>query len=306
MRTRDKLGLSIPPLMVRLVLALTFLWAGLGKIMAEAPVSGADAVILAELGVIEPGNATPIPPADELLDTEPATDATADTPETEAPADAEPNPTADPQANPPAAEPDADPAPTPAEPLPDPETTSAQALTNQTGHFLPVAYRQVTYSPADFAEPTMVKRLYPGVVVRLVNAAEPGLDPQTSEPIKPIAPAWAAEKQVVLALGWAAPLTEAIAGALLLVGLFTRLSAFSLVGVMVTAIWLDTIGPAWQAGEVVLGFIPNHDPFSFDWVKPLWQLLVLASTAGLMFSGAGALSLDRLLFRGKSASGSES
>mgnify|MGYP001794673027 CR=1 FL=1 len=296
MRTRDRLGLSIPPLLLRVVLALTFLWAGLGKIMAEAPVSGVDAVILAELGVIEPGNATPIPPADQL---EPE----AATPETPTPAAPVPEPIREPDAEPEnASEPDAD----PAEPLADPESTTAQALAEHAGLFLPVAYRQVTFSPADFTEPVMVKRLYPGVVTRLVKAAEPGLDPQTSEPIKPIAPAWAAEKQVVLALGWAAPLTEAIAGALLLFGLLTRISAVSLVGVMVTAIWLDTIGPAWQAGEVVLGFIPNHDVFSFDWVKPLWQLLVLAATAGLMFSGAGALSLDRLFFGRKTAPSSDS
>ncbi|MEO0588752.1 MAG: hypothetical protein AAF078_14065, partial [Planctomycetota bacterium] len=187
MRTRDRLGLSIPPLLLRVVLALTFLWAGLGKIMAEAPVSGVDAVILAELGVIEPGNATPIPPAADLLD-----DAEAETPGSDG--DSPIAPPAEP-----AVEPDADPAPAPAEPLSDPESTTAQALAEHAGLFLPVAYRQVTFSPADFAEPVMVKRLYPGVVTRLVKAAEPGLDPQTSEPIKPIAPAWAAEKQVVLA-----------------------------------------------------------------------------------------------------------
>lgn len=301
MRTRDRLSLNVTPLLLRVVLALTFLWAGLGKVMETAPMTGANAAILAELGVIEPGDATPIPPAAEILD--------------EQAPDPAPEPTPDA-----APEPDAE-APAPAEPLTDPETDptadpepTAGGPTAESLHtraqIVPVAYRQVAdtvrYDPADFTEPVDVLRLYPGVVLRLVRAADPGLDPETSEPIKPIAPSWAGQPPLVVYAGWAAAITEIAAGAFLLIGLLTRLSAFSLVGVMVVAIWLDTIGPAWQAGDVVLGFIPAIPVFSFDWVKPLWQLLVLASTAGLVFSGPGALSLDRVLFgRAKGGSGDD-
>lgn len=47
---------------LRLVIGVTFLWAGFGKLQANIPVKGEDAAVLANLGVIE--RTPPPPPAD--------------------------------------------------------------------------------------------------------------------------------------------------------------------------------------------------------------------------------------------------
>ncbi|MBM4109618.1 MAG: DoxX family protein [Phycisphaerae bacterium] len=52
---------SIAPLFLRAVLAVTFVWAGLGKFMADFPVSGDAATRLAEWGVIAAPAAPPTP-----------------------------------------------------------------------------------------------------------------------------------------------------------------------------------------------------------------------------------------------------
>ncbi|QKK07291.1 MAG: hypothetical protein HND58_03365 [Planctomycetota bacterium] len=52
MRKRDSAGLAIAPLFLRLVLAVVFIWAGLGKFVHTFPVQGEDAAILANYGVI--------------------------------------------------------------------------------------------------------------------------------------------------------------------------------------------------------------------------------------------------------------
>ena len=54
MRLRDKLALSVAPIMLRVLLGLVFLWVGLGKVIDRIPVTGDDAVILTRLGAIEP------------------------------------------------------------------------------------------------------------------------------------------------------------------------------------------------------------------------------------------------------------
>jgi uncharacterized membrane protein YphA (DoxX/SURF4 family) len=53
MRLRDKLALSVAPILLRVLLGLVFLWVGLGKVVDRIPVSGDDAVILTQLGAFE-------------------------------------------------------------------------------------------------------------------------------------------------------------------------------------------------------------------------------------------------------------
>lgn len=65
MNYRQRAGLGIAPLLLRLALAVVFIWAGLGKIMTEIPVSGSRAAALANLGVRVPG--APVLPAPASL-----------------------------------------------------------------------------------------------------------------------------------------------------------------------------------------------------------------------------------------------
>jgi uncharacterized membrane protein YphA (DoxX/SURF4 family) len=63
-RVRDRIGLNVPPLLLRMMLGGIFLWAGLGKVCTTMEVQGEQAAILANMGVIEaPGAAAqPAPP----------------------------------------------------------------------------------------------------------------------------------------------------------------------------------------------------------------------------------------------------
>ncbi len=56
------LAVSYAPVFLRLVLAITFLWAGLGKLFATFEVKGEPAAILANMGIIQPGVAPPLAP----------------------------------------------------------------------------------------------------------------------------------------------------------------------------------------------------------------------------------------------------
>ncbi len=55
MRFRDRLCITAVPIVLRLLLGVSFIWIGLGKVFDMYPVTGVDAAILANLGVIETG-----------------------------------------------------------------------------------------------------------------------------------------------------------------------------------------------------------------------------------------------------------
>ncbi len=54
MTCRDSLAANLSPILLRLALGVTFVWAGLGKVLQEDEVQGADAAILANLGLVSP------------------------------------------------------------------------------------------------------------------------------------------------------------------------------------------------------------------------------------------------------------
>ena len=63
LRFAERLGLNLGPIPIRLVLALTFLWAGIGKFATTFPVAGEDALMLYEMGAISaPGGAAEAAP----------------------------------------------------------------------------------------------------------------------------------------------------------------------------------------------------------------------------------------------------
>lgn len=65
-RVRDRVGLNLSPLLLRLMLGIIFLHAGLGKVSGTSEVQGEEAATLARLGLIQKpatGTASPAPAA---------------------------------------------------------------------------------------------------------------------------------------------------------------------------------------------------------------------------------------------------
>lgn len=282
MRKRDSAGLAIAPLFLRLVLAVVFIWAGLGKFMHTFPVQGEDAAILANYGVIpnpqapnraappidSDAGADPIVPADEAAEPE-----------------AEDVPTTDdgPQAM--------------GEPIWGPMGTGSGLLVSRQSS----APTRVLATAADFPEAVEV-RGYAGLVLALHRAIHPGLNPDDSAPLMRLWPDFDPSTEYdhwprYAAL--AAALTELIGGILILVGLLTRFSAFGIANVMLVAMWLTGFGPAIQSGSTRLGFLPDYPWFGSDqWTLLLFQFSLFGAAMALVFAGPGTLSMDRLLLGG--------
>ena len=92
-----------------------------------------------------------------------------------------------------------------------------------------------------------------------------------------------------VALAWLAALTEFIGGGMVLIGLFTRIWGLALAGVMGVAFYMTSL-PALQNAPSILEV--GHMESSTLFLQT--ALFVLAM--GVALTGAGPLSLDRLLF----------
>lgn len=251
------------PIPLRLVLAATFIWAGLGKVVATFPVQGEQAALLANMDYKFPAPAQPAHPAPQGEAQPPAA------PETPPENGSPETPSARDQA--------------PPDPLAAAPNLYRVALANQAA---------VSRTAADFPDPIEVKRLY-GLALLTYTAAHPAPNPDGTIP-RPIWPEWAARDSWPIVLAWAAAITELAAGILVLVGLLTRLSALSIASVMAVAMWLTEFGPAIQAGQTVLGFLPQRDPWdTLAWKTLLWQLSLFGAALSLAFAGPGALAIDR-------------
>ncbi|MCC6675638.1 MAG: DoxX family protein [Phycisphaerales bacterium] len=208
-----------------------------------------------------------------------------------------------------AAPPKAAPAVTPT-PTPAPVTPPAPASAPEKPAGGPPALLQVApqaapsgvYTAEDFPTDINVRAVHKSLTLRLLSAANP------SDGQMPLWPARLAQGRWPVYAAWAAALTELVGGCWLLLGLFTRLAAMGVAGVMVGAMWLTQFGPAMQTGQTYLGFIPRHPVFAADscgmpvYAMLLWQLALLGGALSLLFSGSGALAIDRALFGGGSPS----
>lgn len=321
-----KPGPLFAPLILRVVLGVTFIWAGLGKLVPLVEFNGQDAAILANLGTgIVPSKTTKAPLA------------------TDAPALAPP-------ATLPLPDPPVKPAPnTPAKPKPSSRqqrsspdigyTTQGTVLASLDTGGLPAAAdtaRSTTKKPStnvqtpsqppiqpppvqppatgkpvngpatdtlppggkfratDFTEPARARRAY-GLSVLMVRAAYPQPSIGVQRP-KAYWPAIFATSPWVVWLAFGAAVVELFAGVLVLVGFLTRLSSLMLVLVMATALWLTQIGPALSIGQTQFGFLPDKtwwDPQL--WSTFFWQLLIIATGIAVACMGSGALSVDRAL-----------
>lgn len=293
MRWRDHIALTLPSFLLRLVLALTFLWAGTAKIIGTTTTDGDDAARLANMGVtfIVPAPETE-PDSDSNPDPDPDSDINSDLP-TE-PVNPLPGAVDDPpvQQSDPISEPDPE---TITDPLP--ETSTQPEPAN------PPVIRSVvqTTSPAvgsDYPDPVTFKRVY-GLALMLDRAANPPLAAE-STPVTPTLPSWLGSGRTPVYAAWAAAITELVCAVFLLLGLFTRFSALGLTVVMLVAMWITGIGPAvLQSSDAYLGFIPHkEDPWSpASYTVLLWQLALVIMSLSVALLGAGPLSIDRLLFR---------
>ncbi len=270
---RHALALHIAPLLLRVGLGLTFLWAGAAKLTQQMPVTPDNRAQLAAWGVIEG-----VPQVEQDI----------------------PDPTPDPEQgssedpSPPAGTPDLGPEDPPSEadelidPDADAEPADEQAAASPNASL--VAFQ---------AEPDeSVRRVY-GLALLIHASANPmpNDDGSAAMPLWP--PAFASDKLPVY-FAWGAAVTELIAGIAVLFGFFARLGALPLAGTMCVAMWLTQIGPALQSGNTTLGFLPvgmfDLGAGGYVYTQLLWQVALLLMAGALFCLGPGFFSIDRLLF----------
>jgi uncharacterized membrane protein YphA (DoxX/SURF4 family) len=301
-RFRDQVALTLPALLLRLTLCLIFLWAGLGKIVGEMTVTGSDAARLVAMGV----NLTPAPaqaptaePNRTRPDTGPIDPAPVDPRPIMAPdqTDSQTNSQTNSRTNSQPARPTVLPTEPPSE-LFVPDPLAAATAAAPAARWLPVQMSTIPFTAADFPNDYPVQRVF-GIALLLSKAADPGLS-ANSEPIPPTMPAWVGADRWPLIFAWAAAATELLAAALLLFGVLTRFGAILIVGIMLQAMWLTQIGPAFVGQrQSYLGFIPaGADPWAPGTYQTLFfQLSCLVMAAAIFLLGSGPIGFDRALFR---------
>lgn len=258
---RHALALHIAPLLLRVGLGITFLWAGAAKLTQQMPVNDSNRAQLAQWGVIE---------ADASQTATPS-------PEPGQPSAAEDD------AAPPAADP-----PSEADDL-----NQLQNTTPESDEQANASLVALQTDPAD-----SVRRVY-GLALLIDASANPApLEDGTAT--MPLWPSGLASGKLPIYFAWAAAVTELVAGIAVLFGFFTRLGALPLAGTMAVAMWLTQVGPAIQSGDATLGVLPagmfDLGPGGYVYTQILWQLALLLMAGALFCTGPGLLSIDRLLF----------
>jgi uncharacterized membrane protein YphA (DoxX/SURF4 family) len=311
MRFRDQVALTLPAHVLRLVLAVVFLWAGIGKIASTTTVTGDDAARLSNLGIrltaVEQLPTEPDLPINILPDSndqiepepdpdEPILDNSEDEQRLQEILDearrraeqADENPTDEPSQ-----------APIENPPV-DPETENefeTIGLNAASFSMISVQLNTSNATASDFPDQMEVRRLY--LIALLLNkCADPGLTDE-SQPITPILPGWLSSGSWAKYFAIAAAVTECVAGLLLLIGFMTRFSALGTLGVMLVALWTTQFGPAaMQSGNAVLGFIPNHGDIwnAASYSTLFLQLALAAMSIAVFFLGSGPVGLDRAVF----------
>lgn len=270
MNHRQRLALGVAPLLLRIALAITFIWAGLGKVMTTVPVSGQRAATLANMGVSVPD--APVLPTPTQGAALPPTGGS------------EPMPADGFRTGPQSLAPG----------VPSGGGAGGEADDAAKAAPAPIAAPTPQYAAIDFPEPVEVRRVYM-LALKIHASARPGTAEDGRE-LPAIWPARLAQDSTPRWLAWAVVLAELGGGIALLVGLLTRLSALAVAGVMIGAMWLDQIGPSVQLGQTVLGFLPDRPAFDTEaWRPLLWQFMLLMSALAVVFSGPGMLALDNLL-----------
>ena len=110
---------------------------------------------------------------------------------------------------------------------------------------------------------------------------------------------WFSTPRYEVWLTWVAAYTELIGGAMMLLGLFARLWGLGLACVMGVAFFMTSMQPPMEVHKHLTDFfswgqLDNGRNFSTVFI----QLAFFTLAFGVMLTGAGPLSLDRLLFGG--------
>lgn len=285
MAWRERVAIHLSPLPLRVALAATFIWVGLGKIMAYESVSGVDAADLATMGILPAGGAA----APALEPPRPQTPAPTGPPATTTPSSPQ-SPATQPSTTP------AAPSTTPSAPPPALPKGKASWLDSTFAPEARILLASQSALPAQGSTAT-VRRMYPGIALRVYRAAGNGLERAASGANQMASwPGALGSGNWPKYQAWAVSLIELIGGIFLLVGLATRFASILLVGVMLGAVWLTQIGPAIASGQTTLGFLPNHNAYDVQaWMPFFWQLALLGGCLSLLLAGPGSLSLDRWL-----------
>jgi uncharacterized membrane protein YphA (DoxX/SURF4 family) len=261
---------TVVPLLARVVLAAAFIPAGWDKIMGEPVVyEGSAALTLRSLGIGEPAAMTtasqdPLGFFQQDVETGRLRDRIrprGDQPASESPG---PAPAPAPQPPPPSAEPQVEPEPEP-EPVAVPEPEPEPVVVEPTPTPQPASQGVGASSVA----PVKARRLY-RVAVLLEEHGWP----------RSLKPDW---------MAWAAAGTEAIGGALILIGLFSRVWGLGLAITMGVAFWMTSFSGVQEYGFFSMPVEVSNQVFA--------QLGLFVLAAGVAMTGAGAMSLDRALFR---------
>lgn len=271
MTLRESMAVGWAPVFLRLMLGVTFVWAGLAKVVGEAEFTGEGAATLANYGVISGPSVATMDPVVFL------------------PADLQDEQD---ERRPDNREPDGSPPPA----LDDDDLQDDAPVAPPLAPSGP----DRVYTAADFGDSVVKTRGLHNITVLLHNAMKPGVNSDTAESTMPLwfdVDATRDYDPWPVYFAWAVAGTELIGGGFLLLGLLTRLSALGIAGTMVGAIWLTTIGPAIQTGQTQLGFLPDHAGFDIKaWQGPMWQFSLLMSSLALFCTGSGGAAIDRLLF----------
>jgi uncharacterized membrane protein YphA (DoxX/SURF4 family) len=295
MRAIDRFALSFSPICLRLILGVTFIWSGAGKLFTTAELTPEQRTVLEQIET-----RTPAPPAPEQLD--PA----------EPPAEGEIEPLPEPEAQP-DAQPQSQPQPRDREGQRLRSLTDPQDQQESASAALPAGY-SITLAqneqPAD-AEPNfeeagreideavedVERAVNPREPRRLVSVAltiEGAVNPDRGSPRLP-----GVFLTYAMPLAWAVAVIEFLGGLCLLIGFIARFWAVMLTGVAAGIVWITSLGPAMLGGidNAFLGFLPPLWPFDPPAVMQfLWTMALFFVALSMIFLGAGALSIDRLLF----------
>lgn len=282
MRSIDRFALSFAPVLLRLAVGATFLWAGAGKLFLDAELTPEQQAIVAQMdaGRVAPPAATEADPAPAEPDSAPA----------------QPLPEPDAATPPPAQDDQAD---------DDEDRPVLRSLTEPSaradGYTLVLAQdTALEDTPEDFdpgdapaenigANPRTPRKLV-YVALTLHSAVYP-------EKGSPRLPAFMADHAMKFA--WAVAVTEFVGGVCLLIGFLARVWALGVTGVIAGAFWTTELGPAVMGGldSTFLGFLPPIWPFDPSTGTHFFFTLGLTlSSFALVLLGAGTLSIDRFLF----------
>lgn len=288
MTFRQRLGLGAAPLVMRLALGAVFIWAGSSKLFVTDTFTPQQAATLANIGIVSvhdqpaaPQEAREVPMERDVPD---GSTEEGDTPEElDSPAETAPTP----------------------EPLERPEGEAGTEATSaeRGGAVIILAQNssggssasKPVHMPGDFPEGVEARRLYS--LALLLHARSNPPQGQTA-----LWPGALASDTMLSVMPWLAAVTEFVGGIFLIVGVLARIVSLALAGVMGVAMLLTTIGPAAISSDPFLGFLPDpqfQDPEKWvqAWQTMLFQLTTGALALGVLFTGAGWLSLDRLIFR---------